>query len=211
MTYVIKVIYFGAILGALAAGCATVQDPGQAGFLSDYSNLEEIDENQLLYDSGNMGNYSKFIIEPIAMLYRQPEEKRIFSDEELEGLQAHFKTAIIEALTEDDGFQVVELAGPGTARIHLGITDVDDTIGALNVTIYTKITGAGLGGAAMEGEVLDSVTGEQLAAASRWGSGSRILRAGFTHTGDAKILYGPLGEGPLQENRRRARTLIRKL
>ena len=188
MTHVIKVICFGAIVSAMAAGCATVQDPGQSGFLSDYSNLEEINENHLSYDSGKMGNYSKFILEPVAMLYRHPVEKRIFSDEELEDLQAHFKAAVIEALTEDDGFQMVEVAGPGTARLRVGITDVDDTIGALNITIYTKITGAGLGGAAMEGEIVDSVTGEQLAAASRWGSGSRILRAGFTHTGDAKIL-----------------------
>ena len=188
MTQLTKIISFGAILGALAVGCATVQDPGQAGFLSDYSNLEEIDANHLVYDSGNLGNYSKFIIDPIAMLYRQPEEKRIFSDKELEDLQAHFKTAVIEALTEDDGFPVVEVAGPGTARLRVGITDVDDTIGALNISIYTKITGAGLGGAAFEGEVVDSITGEQIAAVSRWGSGSRIFRAGFTHTGDAKIL-----------------------
>jgi hypothetical protein len=188
MTRLIRVIFFGTILSVLATACATVQDPGQSGFLSDYSKLEEIDENHLLYDSGKMGNYSKFIIEPIAMLYRQPEEKRIFSDEELGDLQAHFKTAVIEALTEDDGYQIVEVAGPGTARLHIGITDVDDTIGALNITIYTKITGAGLGGAAMEGELVDSMTGEQLAAVSQWGSGSRILRAGFTHTGDAKIL-----------------------
>ncbi len=188
MMRVIKVISFGTILCALVAGCATVQDPGQAGFLSDYSNLEEVDDNHLVYLSGNAGNYSKFIIEPVAMLYRQPEEKRIFSDEELEDLQVHFKTAVIEALTEDDGYQVVEVAGPGTARLRIGITAVDDTIGALNITIYTKITGAGLGGAAMEGEVVDSMTGEQIAAVSRWGSGSRILRAGFTHTGDAKIL-----------------------
>jgi hypothetical protein len=188
MMRVIKVISFGAILGALAVGCATVQDPGQAGFLSDYSNLEEINENHLVYMSGNAGNYSKFIIDPVAMLYRQPEEKRIFTDQELEDLQVHFKTAVIEALTEDDGYQVVEVAGPGTARLRIGITDVDDTIGALNITIYTKITGAGLGGAAFEGEVVDSMTGEQIAAVSRWGSGSRILRAGFTHTGDAKIL-----------------------
>ncbi len=188
MTHVMKVICFGAVLGVLAAACATVQDPGQAGFLSDYSNLEEVDENHLVYVSGNSGNYSQFIIDPIAMLYRQPEEKRIFSDEELEDLQVHFKTAVIEALTEDDGYQVVEVAGPGTARVRIGITAVDDTIGALNITIYTKITGAGLGGAAFEGEVVDSMTGEQIAAVSRWGSGSRILRAGFTHTGDAKIL-----------------------
>jgi hypothetical protein len=49
MTQLIKVISFGAILSALAAGCATVQDPGQKGFLSDYSNLEEIEENHLVY------------------------------------------------------------------------------------------------------------------------------------------------------------------
>ena len=188
MTQLIKVISIGAILSTLIAGCATVQDPGQAGFLSDYSNLEEIDENHLVYDSGNLGNFSKFIIEPVAMLYRQPVEKRIFTDEELEDLQEHFKTAVSEALTENGGYQVVEVSASGTARLRIGITDVDDTIGALNVTIYTKITGAGLGGAAMEGELVDSITGEQLAAVSQWGSGSRILRAGFTHTGDAKIL-----------------------
>ena len=188
MMHVIKVICFGTIVSAMAAGCATVQDPGRTGFLSDYSKLKEIAENHLVYDSGNFGNYSKFIIEPVAMLYRQPEEIRVFDDEELEDLQTHFATKVRNALTEDDGYQVVEVAGPGTARLHIGITDVDDTIGALNITIYTKITGAGLGGAAFEGEVVDSMTGEQIAAVSRWGSGSRILRAGFTHTGDAKIL-----------------------
>ena len=40
----------------------------------------------------------------------------------------------------------------------------------------------------MEGELVDSVTGEQIGAVIRWGSGSRILRAGFTHIGDAKIV-----------------------
>jgi len=188
MTHVMKVIFFGAALGVLAAGCATVQNPGQAGFLSDYSNLEEIDENHLVYDSGNFGNYSMFIIEPVAMLYRQPEEKRVFDDEELEDLQAHFATKVRKALIEDDGYQVVVVPGAGTATLRIGITDVDDTIGVLNITIYTKITGAGLGGAAMEGELVDSVTGEQIGAVIRWGSGSRILRAGFTHTGDAKIV-----------------------
>ena len=59
MTRLIRVIFFGTILSVLATACATVQDPGQSGFLSDYSNLEEIDANQLLYDSGKVGNYSK--------------------------------------------------------------------------------------------------------------------------------------------------------
>lgn len=154
MMHVIKVICFGAIVSSMAAGCATVQDPGRTGFLSDYSNLEEIAENHLVYDSGNLGDYSKFIIEPIAMLYRQAEEKQVFTDQELEDLQAHFATKVRKALIEDDGYQVVEANAPGTARLRIGITDVDDTIGVLNLSIYTKITGAGLGGAAMEGHPL---------------------------------------------------------
>ena len=188
MMHIIKVICFGAIVSSMAAGCATVQDPGRTGFLSDYSKLKEIAENHLVYDSGNLGDYSKFIIEPVAMLYRQAKEKQVFTDEELENLQTHFATKVREALTEDDGYQVVEANAPGTARLRIGITDVDDTIGVLNLSIYTKITGAGLGGAAMEGEMVDSVTGVQIVAVIRWGSGSRIGRAGFTHTGDAKIV-----------------------
>jgi len=46
----------------------------------------------------------------------------------------------------------------------------------------------GLGGASFDGKAVDSVSGQQIAAAVRWGSGSRILRAGFTRSGDAKIL-----------------------
>ncbi len=141
--------------------------PDQKGFLSDYSKLVEIEENHLVYDSGNFGNYSKFIIEPIAMLYRQPEEKRVFDDDELKDLQAHFATKVRKELIEDDGYQVVEVPGPGTVTLRIGITDVDDTIGILNISIYTKITGAGLGGAAFEGEMVDSVTGEQIGAVIR--------------------------------------------
>ena len=44
-----------------------------------------------------------------------------------------------------------------------------------------------LQGASAEGEMIDSITGEQLAAAVRWGGGSRVLKAGFTEMGDAKI------------------------
>ncbi len=185
---IIRVICFGAIVSAVVAGCATIQDPGRTDFLSDYSKLEEIDENHLVYDSGNLGDYSKFIIDPVVMLYHQPEEKRIFTDKELEDLRTYFETKVREALIKDDGYQIVEEVGAGTAKLRIGITGVDDTIGALNISIYTKITGAGLGGASMEGEIVDSMTGEQIGAAIRWGSGSRILRAGFTHTGDAKIV-----------------------
>ena len=119
------------------------------------------------------------------MAYRHPPDKQIFTDEELSELTAFYDQAVKEALSRDEGYPIVELPGPGVVRI--GITDVEETIGILNISIYTKITGLGLGGASFEGEIVDSVTGKQLAATVRWGTGSRILKAGITHMGDAKI------------------------
>ena len=97
---------------------------------------------------------------------------------------------LTEGLTKDSAYKIVESPAPGVARIRVGITSLDASDGAYNVLIYTKITGAGLGGVATEAEVVDSITGEQLAAGIHWGSGSRVLRAGFTRAGDAKILIG---------------------
>ncbi len=170
-----------------AAGCAGVEQAEYTGFLSDYSNLEEMEEGFLFYSAGKSGSYDKFIIEPVTLLFTPDEVDPHFSDDELLELQDYFRNAVVEEFERDNGYEVVAIPGPRTARIRMGITDVKRTIGALNVTIYTKVTGAGIGGASAEGEMVDSVTGEQLAAAIRWGGGSRILKAGFTEMGDAKI------------------------
>ena len=102
---------------------------------------------------------------------------------------------LTERLTENDGYEVVTERGPGVATFRVGITEVDASIAALNILIYTKITGAGLGGIAAEGEIVDSMTGEQLAAAIRWGSGSRVMGRGtqiikgeVSKLGDAKLV-----------------------
>ncbi len=170
------------------SACATpVSVTDQSGFLSDYSKLERIDDSMLQFVDETAGDYSSFIIEPIVIAFRQAPGEQVFTDEELNELSAYFEEAAIDALSRDEGYPIVKSPGPGVARIRIGITDVEETIGVLNLSIYTKITGLGLGGASFEGEMVDSVTGEQLAATVRWGTGSRILKAGITHTGDAKI------------------------
>ncbi len=171
----------------LASACASVEQAEESGFLSDYSNLEELEEGHLFYSAGKSGNYDKFIIDPVVLLFTPNEVDPHFTDAELLELQNYFRDEVTKEFTRDNGYEVVARPGPRTARIRMGITDVKRTIGALNVTIYTKVTGAGIGGASAEGEMLDSMTGEQLAAAIRWGGGSRLLRAGFTEMGDAKL------------------------
>ena len=178
-------LVFAAFL--VVGGCAGVEQAEYTGFLSNYSNLEELEEGHLFYSAGKSANYDKFIIDPVVLLFTPNEVDPHFTDDELLELQKYFQDAVSEEFTRDNGYEIVAKPGPRTARIRMGITDVKRTIGALNVTIYTKVTGAGIGGASAEGEMLDSMTGEQLAAAVRWGGGSRLLRAGFTEMGDAKL------------------------
>ena len=185
----IKTKILAALLAGLvfAGGCAGVEQAEYTGFLSDYSNLEEREPGHLFYTAGRSANYDKFIIDPVVLLFTPNEVDPHFTDEELLELQEYFRDRVVEEFERDNGYEIVARPGPRTARIRMGITDVKRTIGALNVTIYTKVTGAGIGGASAEGEMVDSITGEQLAAAVRWGGGSRLLKAGFTEMGDAKI------------------------
>jgi hypothetical protein len=170
-----------------ACTTSAVSEIDQSGFLSDYSRLEKIDDNMLRFVDKSAGDLSSFIIDPVVIAFRQPPDKQVFTDGELSELAEYYEEAVIEALSKDEGYPIVELPGPGVVRIRIGITNVEETIGVLNISIYTKITGLGLGGASFEGEIVDSVTGKQLAAVVRWGTGSRILKAGITHMGDAKI------------------------
>jgi hypothetical protein len=171
----------------LVGACATIDEPEQTGFLSDYSKLVRDDDGQWLYAESRTAEYSKFLIEPVSVLI-EPKGEAKFTPAEIEMLKAHFVSKMTLALTEDDGYEVVSEPGPGVASFRLAITEIDASIAALNLSIYTKATGAGLGGIAAEGEVVDSVTGEQLAAAIRWGTGSRVLKAGLSKLGDAKIV-----------------------
>jgi hypothetical protein len=182
----------------LVGACATIDEPEQTGFLSDYSKLERTDEGQWRYLSGRIADYSKFYIAPISDLM-SPSNREHFSAENIEELKEHFVIKITAALTKDDGYEVVSGPGPGVATLRLAITEIDASIAALNITIYTKATGAGLGGIAAEGEVVDSVSGEQILAAIRWGAGSRVLRAGLSKLGDAKLVIDQWA----QESRKR--------
>ncbi len=175
------------VLFVLAGCAAPVSQQEQTGFLSDYSKLELLEDGKINYVSDRTVEYESFIIDPVVILFERDEDYNEFTDKELEELKEYFVTELTGRLTKNDAYSVVSVPGPGVARFRFGITDVDDTIGVLNLSIYTKITGLGLGGLAIEGELVDSVTGEQLMAAIRWGSGSRVLRAGLTHMGDAKI------------------------
>ncbi|MBL4679310.1 MAG: DUF3313 domain-containing protein [Pseudomonadales bacterium] len=185
----LKIIGITFLISFLMSCASPVIEQKRTGFISDYNSLKQATDTRYAFNGGNLAEYSSFIIDRPEILFRLEDlgKENIFTEEEVQNLVQYYHDRLIKAISEKDGYTVTDKPAKGVARIRVGLTALDKTIGALNVTIYTKITGAGLGGAAMEGELVDSVTGEQLSAVIQWGSGSRILRAGYTKLGDAKL------------------------
>ena len=69
--------------------------------------------------------------------------------------------------------------GPGVGRFRQSLTDLEKSKPLLNIVPQTRMTGAGLGGAAFEGEILDSQTQEQLVAIVWAIKGKRLSLSGF--------------------------------
>ncbi len=189
MRYDFRFIAVATVCVSFFAGCAApVKEQDRTGFISDYSRLEKASDTLYLYLGPKVSSYSKYrIVGPEILFDPRAEKSDKFTVKEIEELTQYFRDHLSDALSKNEGYSIVENAGEGVATIRLAVTALDASLGLLNIAVTTKIIGAGLGGAAMEGEMVDSLTGEQLGAWIRWGSGSRVTRAGFTRLGDAKL------------------------
>ncbi|MEL7451639.1 MAG: DUF3313 domain-containing protein [Pseudomonadota bacterium] len=177
------------LLLALATGCsAPVKEQPRAGFISDYSRLEKTDSHRYTYTGPDLDGYRSFIIDrPVLLFDRDADDyDKMFDDDEIEELLDYYVERVEEELIKEEAYAITTEPAPGVARIRVGFTALDASTAALNLTLYTKVTGAGLGGAALEAEIVDSMSGEQLAASVQWGSGSRIFLGGYTKLGHAK-------------------------
>lgn len=167
-------------------GCGSKRMP-TTGFLSDYSRLNSVSDTMLQYVAPtHKFSYSKFIIDPVAVHFYDTDKGAGTDFEKVNELVQYMERAMHNALL--DHYQVVRQAGPGVARIRLALTDLDKSSPALNVIPQTKLIGTGLGGATMEGEILDSLSGEQLAAVVQSQKGKRLSLSGLSKYGDAKAV-----------------------
>ena len=170
---------------AVVCGCGGVNQ-NRTGFLSDYSKLRAAsDESYRYVDEQAVDKYSGFIVDKVevhffagASAIKEKSEGKI-TEQELKDLTNYFHSAIVKAIS-DSGRKVVHQAGPGVARIRVALTDIEET-SALNVLPQVSLLGAGVGGAAMEAEVVDSVSGKQIGAVVESRKGSRVP---FTNLGD---------------------------
>ncbi len=151
----------------LAIGCASVGRPPPSGFLADYADFapDPNDESLLWWEREDFDwtRYRGLIIEPVSIYFHPEARDREIRPDELKKLTDEFRAAVVEQL--GDAYPIVADPAPGILRVRSAITDVIPVRPALNaLTSAVGFVAVDVGGASIEVEFLDSVSGERLAA-----------------------------------------------
>lgn len=177
-----KIMLAMSLLTALVLfnGCGGGQQ-AKTGFLSDYSKLQRESDTSMRYvNERAAATYSSFIVDTVqTRLYSNSKAKGQLTDEQIRDLTSYMRTKIAEAVT-GAGLTVVYQPAVGVARIRVALTNIEKT-DAINMLPQASLLGAGVGGASMEAEVVDSMTGEQIGAVVQSKQGSRMP---FSNMGD---------------------------
>ena len=167
----------------------------QSGFLGDYySKLQPDPKNSdlLIYWKSEdvLKNANKFILDPV-LVYLLPEaQQRAIDPEQLAKLTQYFSKAIKDELAHSGTHQVATKPGPGVMVLRVALTNVEPAgakenealKGAETVATHAVAPGASLliprvsvGKVSIEGEMLDSATGDVLVAFESSKSGRRFF------------------------------------
>ena len=189
-----------AVLLATLAGCAKKPEPAglkklapgaaNAGFLSSYANLKPNPrfENTLSFvkqdDAKNVHKYFAVIIEPVEIYVSTNADVSKMPDRGRTALAAYFQNAITRAV--GDAFPVVHEPGPLVLRLRTALIGVDvgaETPADQKTNAEAIERAIDIGKVAVEMEMVDSVTGEQIVAAidqQNLGSGAVVGSEAFS-------------------------------
>lgn len=192
------------ISAVLLAGCAAsgMKSVKQSGFLGDYSQLRPggDDRAALLYikPGATLKPYNKLMFERILVLLSDNADYQAIDPTILKELTDYYQNALIEAVRSD--YEIVDQPGPDVLRVRIAITDIKPSKPVANALstinpVGLAVAGAtkavsddnlGTGEAGTEFELLDSTTGERLAAAvDRRQGGKAVFRGKWDDTKNA--------------------------
>ena len=174
-----QIIVLAVIAIALTtAGCGGKhREP--TGFLSDYSKLVEESGSTLRYmNEAALDKYSGFIVDPIQTRIDDPD--RALSDEDIADLTSYMYDKVVEAIKKS-GDRIAYRPAADVARLRFAFTDIGKSH-PISILPYSSIAGFGIGGASAEAELVDSMTGQQIAAVVQSKEGQSKIP--FTTLGD---------------------------
>ena len=172
------------MFAGLASGCAP-QMKKEAGFLEDYSKLEKVNDNWSRWKDPSVTKDTcpRVIVDPI-QFNLGAEKKTDFSAEEIREIRDYAQTKFTEVIARRA--EIVTHTGPGVCRLRVAFTDLEKSAALMNLHPLTRATGAGRGGAAIEAELLDSESNEQLGAFTRRATGEFFEGSGMGSLSDIK-------------------------
>jgi hypothetical protein len=171
-TTVLMVVAIGLML--IQSGCGS-EGPAQTGFLTDYSRLREESDTSLRYiNERALAKYSSFIVDRVEVHFHSgAKSKGKLTEQQISDLTNYMHAKIVKAV-EDSGNRVAYQPVAGVARIRVALTDINKSSAASLLPQAKLVAGAGIGGASMEAEIVDSMTGEQIGAVVESRKGSRM-------------------------------------
>jgi len=189
----------------LINGCAVTKQAKRvetSGFISDYTKLKpgKEDRSLLHYENpdASWADYDKVILDPIRVYASPKSGMGNVPREELQSIVDYFDASVRASLSND--YEIVNKPGPGTMRIRIALTDaeasskISDTLsnvlppGLAVSALKEAITGKalGVGEAGVEVEIVDAVSGDQLAAAVDERVGGKTFKGKFDKWDDVK-------------------------
>ena len=198
------------VVALVIAGCATteqVPNVRMSGFLGDYSKLHHGRPGQAevtyLDRSIDLNKYQKAILDPVQIWTAETGSSALssLSREDQQLLVNYLYVALRDALQRD--YILVNEPGPDVMRIRCAITEarasspVKDllstvTPAGLGISYAKRLvmgTHTGVGVVSVEGELLDSVSGQRIAAVIDRRAGTKSLLYNSTRWGDVQDAF----------------------
>ncbi len=134
----------------LVCGCSKPEPPKTVGFLSDYSHLrpETKTRSRYLPPGKRLVQYSQFIVDRVVVYPGQETKAEVRHDTQMEELAQYLHDTMVKTI--ETRYRVTTTPGPGTARLRAALTQVKTS------EPFSP------GNMAIEAELLDSQTEEQL-------------------------------------------------
>lgn len=185
-------IAVGLLIGLICIGCAKHQDVVYTGFLGDYSQFKNSKVVKDLFvakhPTKTLRDYDKFMIAPITVYFHHDAKGIKIEPDKLKELTDEFYAMAKEELSEH--YEVVTEPGDGVLLCRIALTDIVANKIMLNLHWTTTASGAGVGGAAIEADFVDSLTNERILAVVDSRKGSRIKYThGLTKWGHTKGVF----------------------
>ena len=166
------------ILLAFQCGCGG-KDLAKTGFLSDYSKLSAESDHIMRYvDEEALDSYSNCIVDRVQLHMHSKSKVRKelkegdVTNQDVKDLTNYMHSAVVKAV-KGAGKKIAYNPGPGVARLRVALTDIEKS-SLVSAIPQASLLGAGIGGASMEAEMVDSQTGEQIGATIQSRDGSKL-------------------------------------